>query len=93
MSNIFGVKNTKRTTYEPILSLSYLSHFHTIPTFKVPNHVGVGPSQGTAQKNTLLRRHPSHEQNKKVSLQNSSLKITRTACKKEQGVTLVESEA
>jgi hypothetical protein len=89
----FLVSKTQRELPMNPFSLSYSSHFHTIPTFKVPNHVGVGPCQGTAKKNTLLRRHPSHEQNKKVSLQNSSLKITRTACKKEQGVTLLESEA
>jgi hypothetical protein len=54
--------------------------FTQYPLSKVVNHVGVGPSQGTAQKNTFKEASIPTTKHKKVGLQNSSLKITRTAC-------------
>jgi hypothetical protein len=78
--NIFGVKKKQRElpTY-PSTPIPQTFTQYPLSKWQTMSVVSVLP-KGLPKEKTLLRRHPSKQQNKKVGLQNSSLKITRTAC-------------
>jgi hypothetical protein len=68
--------------------------FTQIPTFKVANHVdGIGPSQGTAKRKNTFKEASIQTTKQKGGLAKQLFENNKNCFLKEQGVTLVESEA